>query len=422
VDRPDPELAGTTAGSEQALAASGPLLSSRPFDHTKLAAARLRAAGLQPFLAMALYALTPVPDDASPTFAVDERWRLFVNPAKLREWTVPQVAGVLLHEVSHVVRDHAGRARTAMVTTEPAARLWNLAADAEINDDLRAERIELPEHPVTPGLLGLPAHKVAEFYYARLAADPDPPALDLDCGSGSHGYAGDDRYGLTALPAGMSDVEALLLRRRIAEAIVQLPASQHGSVAGGWTRWAQAYLRPQLDWRRLLGAKIKSSTAAVAGSADYSYARPPRRRLPQVVLPSLRRPVPRVAIIVDTSGSVTDRHLRTAWTEVHGCVRALGIRRDMLTVYAADVNVHRITGGLTRQVALTGGGGTNMARAIGQVAALRPRPDLVVVITDGLTPWPPRPVPAVIVVLLPTRAEPPAPPAWAQVIRMTTES
>jgi predicted metal-dependent peptidase len=371
---------------------------------------------------MALYALTAVPDDASPTFSVDERWRLFVNPAKLREWTVPEVAGVLLHEVSHVVRDHAGRARTAMVTSAPAARLWNIAADAEVNDDLCDAGIDLPEDPVTPDRLGLPAHKVAEFYYAQLTADPESPAPELDCGSGSHGHAGHDQYGVTALPAGLSDVEALLLRRRIAEAIIQVPANQRGSVAGGWTRWAHACLRPQLDWRRLLAAKIRSSTAAVAGSVDYSYAKPPRRRLPNVVLPSLRRPLPRVAIIVDTSGSVTDQHLRTAWTEVHGCVRALGIRRDMLTVYSADVEVHRITGGITRQVALTGGGGTDMARAIGDVAALHPHPDLVVVITDGLTPWPPRPVPAVIVVLLPTRVEPPAPPPWAQVIRVTAQS
>jgi predicted metal-dependent peptidase len=363
-----------------------------------------------------------VPDDASPTFAVDERWRLFVKPARLREWSVPQVAGVLLHEVSHVVREHAGRARTAMVATATAARLWNLAADAEINDDLRDARIELPEHAITPGRLGLPAHKVAEFYYARLAVDPEPPALELDCGSGSHGHSGDDWHGTAPLPVGLSDVEALLLRRRIAEAIIQLPANQHGSAAGGWTRWAHAYLRPQLDWRRLLASKIRSSAAAVAGSADYSYAKPPRRRLSRVVLPSLRRPLPRVAIIVDTSGSVTDQHLRTAWTEVHGCVRALGIRRDMLTVYAADVEVHRITGGLTRQVALTGGGGTDMARAIGEVAGRHPRPDLVVVITDGLTQWPPRPAPSVIVVLLPTPLEPPAPPAWTQVIRMGAQN
>jgi len=406
------------AGPGRALATPAQVPGAEPFDHTKLAAARLRAATLQPFLAMALYALTPVPDKTTPTFSVDERWRLYVNPATLRQWTVPQVAGVLLHEVSHVVRDHAGRARTAMVADSQAARWWNLAADAEINDDLREARIELPEHPITPDRLGLPPFKVAEFYYARLAADPEPPAVEADCGTGSHGYPGDSGPGTTALPAGMSDVEALLLRRRIAQAIIHVPASLRGSVPGGWTRWADTCLRPQLDWRRLLAAKIRSSTAAVAGSADYSYAKPPRRRVPKVVLPSLRRPVPRVAVIIDTSGSVTDEHLRTAWTEVHGCVRALGIRRDMLTVYAADVEVHRIAGPLGRQVVLTGGGGTDMARAIGEVAARRPRPDLVVVITDGFTRWPPRPVPAVAVVLLPARVKPPVPPAWAEVIRM----
>lgn len=67
-----------------------------------------------------------------------------------------------------------------------------------------------------------------------------------------------------------------------------------------------------------------------------------------------------------------------------GVLRALGVRRDRLTVYAADVAVHRVTGPLTRQVALTGGG-TDMARAIEEVTSRRPRLNLVVVITDRLT-------------------------------------
>jgi hypothetical protein len=52
-------------------------------DHTKLAAARLRAAELQPFLAIPLYALTPIGDYGRPTFSVDDRWRLYVNPGRL---------------------------------------------------------------------------------------------------------------------------------------------------------------------------------------------------------------------------------------------------------------------------------------------------------------------------------------------------
>jgi predicted metal-dependent peptidase len=407
-------------------------LPREPIDHTRLAAARLRAVGLQPFLAVALYALTPVADYERETFAVDERWRLYVNPRRLREWTVPEVAGVLLHEVGHVVRDHAGRSRTATGYQHPdelAALRWNVAADAEINDDLVDAGVTLPEKPVTPGSLGMPPHMVAEYYYAKLVESDAEPAEELDCGSGCHGRrdAAESAPLIAAgllVPAGLSDVEAMLLRRRIAESIARRASQQPGTVGGGWLRWAQATLHPQLDWRKLLRAKIRSSAAAVAGSVDYSYARPPRRRVPRVVLPAMRAPLPRVAVVVDTSGSVSDQALAMAWTEVHACLRAMGVRRDLAAVYAADADVHRLTGAIGKQIQLTGGGGTDMASAIEFALRARPRPDLVVVITDGITPWPAtRPGRDVIVALLPQppgwRWGRPAPPSWAQIVEIS---
>jgi hypothetical protein len=46
-------------------------------------------------------------------------------------------------------------------------------------------------------------------------------------------------------------------------------------------------------------------------------------------------------------------------------------------------------------------------------------PDLVIVITDGFTPWPPsRPHREVIVALLPTQIPRPEPPAWARVVEI----
>jgi predicted metal-dependent peptidase len=389
-----------------------------PLDHTRLAAARLRAADLQPFLAIALYALIPVAAYDKPTFAVDDKWRLYVNPAKLREWTVPQVAGVLLHEVGHLVRDHARRG-VAITGSDPVtAIVWNVAADAEINDDLIAARVTLPEDPVTPKSLKLPRNKVAEFYYARLTQAGVPAPPELDCGAGCHGQGASNDSPL--LPAGITEADALLLRRRVAEEITRLVGAQAGAVGGGWQRWAEATLRPVLDWRRLLNARVKSATAAVTGAVDYSYSRPPRRRVPGVVLPSMRRPLPRVAVIIDTSGSVSDAALTAAWTEVHGCLRALGVRRDLLTVYAADAKAHRVMGAPSRRVALAGGGGTDMANAISTALAVPQVPDLVIVITDGLTPWPAsRPRRDVIVALLATSLTKPAPPTWAHVVEVT---
>jgi predicted metal-dependent peptidase len=93
----------------------------------------------------------------------------------------------------------------------------------------------------------------------------------------------------------------------------------------------------------------------------------------------------------------------------------------MLTVYVADAAAHRLAGPPRRQVKLTGGGGTDMAAAIATALAARPAPDLVVVITDGLTPWPAaRPSRDVIVALLPTAVTRPAPPSWAHVVEIVT--
>jgi predicted metal-dependent peptidase len=71
-------------------------------------------------------------------------------------------------------------------------------------------------------------------------------------------------------------------------------------------------------------------------------------------------------------------------------------------------------------VQLAGGGGTDMGSGIESAAALRPRPSVVIVLTDGYTPWPDQPPPGirVIVGLLTEGMRPPgwAPPEWAQTV------
>src|SRR5262249_33677445 len=155
-----------------------------------------------------------------------------------------------------------------------------------------------------PGSLGQPEGYLAEWYYARLLRDGIPSdAPFVDCGAGCHGCT-EPPATETAdedIPAGLREVEAVLLRRRVAEEVMRQRGVQPGSTPGDWERWAQAVLQPSLDWRKLLSAAIRGGVANVAGAADYSYSRPSRRRVPRVVLPSMIRPLPRVAVVVDTS-------------------------------------------------------------------------------------------------------------------------
>jgi hypothetical protein len=70
------------------------------------------------------------------------------------------------------------------------------------------------------------------------------------------------------------------------------------------------------------------------------------------------------------------------------------------------------------EIRLAGGGGTDLRVGLAAVADLRPRVSLVLVITDGQTPWPPSPPrgAAVVVALLGGGAGAPSPPGWARAV------
>ena len=380
----------------------------------RLAAARLRLVKDRPYLAAAVWSLGgPVATPGLSTLAVDRNWRLYYDPAILDRWTVEELAGVLYHEACHLLRDHAARLRAF----DP--RTANIAGDAEINDDLCAEGITLPGAPVTPEGLGLPAHRLAEEYASELSRRRDSDGQTSgrrSCGSCSHGRHEEWELGEDT-PGGLRPTEAELIRRQVAEAIrVQAAGRDRGSIPAHWRRWAEEKLSPpQIDWRRELATAIRTAVAAVRGAVDYSYRRPSRRQVDKVILPSLVQPTPEVAIVVDTSGSVSDQDLSRALVEVGGVLRAVGQRGvTVLTVDAAVQTCCRVF--RPEQVELRGGGGTDMAAGIAAAAARRPRPDVIIVITDGLTPWPERPPSGIriIVALLGGGTA----PAWARVVRV----
>lgn len=410
----------------------------------RLAAAKLwlvtsePGCGDLPYLSTAVYAFIPVPSTRVAAMTVDVQWRLYVNETWLLATDVPQIGRELAHLALHLLADHAGRAADVGVTRRTAAA-WVKATDATIAELLEDEAERLGRAPgapqgghslAPPAALGLRPGRSAEEYFAALSglpaaapssADDEGPddlggGADESCGSACDGHARsyeviDDSVG------GLDEHAARSIRERVAVEY-RGRVTARGTLPGEWDRWVSRVLEPVVDWRQVLHAAVRRGIGWAAGQTDYSYARPSRRQSasPNVVLPTMRRPVPRVAIVVDTSGSVDDGLLAQALGEVDGVLRSLAVGDGNVTVLAVDAAVQAVsTVRAARDVRLGGGGGTDMELGIQAALETRPRPDLVVLLTDGETGWPhrPTPVPLVAVILGRQRAELPPTPAWA---------
>ncbi|MFD8981076.1 VWA-like domain-containing protein [Streptomyces sp. NPDC059564] len=400
-------------------------------DFDKLFAARLHAARARPYLATALFALHAMESRRVPTMAVDRHWRCYVSSGFVDRTPVEELAGVWVHEVSHLLRDHHGRGdRLAREQglTGPGERLrMNIAADCEINDDAFGDGLLKPEGAVEPGDLGLPAGLLMEDYLGRFGLGAGTLHLAwLDCGSGADGLEREWDLGPDGAH-GLTEQERDAVRFRVAQGITGRP----GSAPQGWERWAEEAFHPPQAWRELLGAAVRSAASGSGAGEDYTYGRPSRRSagLPGLVLPSLRRRPPRVCVVIDTSASVSDAELGSALLEVAAISRAVGGRRDLVTVVACDAAAG-VAHPLCRAegISLLGGGGTDLREGFARALSTGPRPDVILVLTDGQTPWPQsRPGCRTVVGLfarVPSYREddpdyvPDRPPSWARVVEI----
>lgn len=398
-------------------------MSTDRLDLAKVAAARLWAVTRLPYLARALFACSPRAAVDTGTIAVDRAWRIHLDPAVLHILDVEQLGRLFIHLVGHLVRDHAARAESSHVNAENARAQWNRCADAEINDDLLADDCVPALAGQLPADLGCDSGGLVEAYFHAATAGP----RRWDCGSGADAGARpwdvpstgrDARYGVTA-------AQCELLRLGVAADIQHQHRQEPGTIPAGWLRWAETLLPSRTDWRNILAAEIRRAVAAVAGSVDYTYRRPARRARtsPGVVIPSMYRPVPDIAIVCDTSGSMHEHLLAQALAEIEGLLTKAGLRTARVRVLAVDTAVHAVRRvSRAREVHLAGGGGTDMGAGIAAATTLRPRPSIVIVLTDGFTPWPDRPPPGirVIVGLLIEHRVPLewSPPAWARTVRI----
>lgn len=326
-----------------------------------------------------LMALRLIKTDKVPTMAVDMHWRCYWNPATVKGWTDAEINGVLIHEVMHLLRRHSRRAL-------PVHELWNVVADMEINDDIKGDNnkdVTLPDKCCLPSDYKLPEGDCAEDYYDHLMKKNVTvvPPPGYGGGSGSDGDKKEwekDAEGENGNDA-VGEEESNIIIQRVAKAIKH--CTEPGSLSAGMKRWAEDELEPKVDWRKPLRSVISHSLDMVRGLLFRSF-RFPSRRQDELILPGTAQPNPKVAVIIDTSGSMYDELLSQCLAEIKGLLRVV---KNGVTYISGDT--HTCAKGKTNNVKgvkLEGGGGTDMGRIIEEN---QKGYDLIIVLTDGYTGW-----------------------------------
>lgn len=378
--------------------------------------ARALAARQVPWLAPAILRLPfrIVEGNNPPVAAIDKGGRIYFNKEEILrngervfiDTLIRQVGFLWVHEVLHWVRDHFERGLEIGALPHDGEG-WNIAADFEINDwvppGLEMYVASDGGSGVLPQHLNLPVGMHAEFYYEKIQemAKEIKEKIkgflkDLEAPESAENQSEDGDGQETEKDDAVGTLEKEIIKREIAEKVKE--ARRKGNVPASISRWAEEFLKPKVNWKRLLRTELQNGVRlAVKARHDYSYSRPSRRA--KVYHPFIRPSIiqknydpPTIAVVVDTSGSITDQQIAMTITEVKAIWKTTQGKVVVIPCDAAahtPIIIEKSKDWENLRGKLIGGGGTNMP--VGVEAAKQHKPHTIVVITDGYTNFPPPP-------------------------------
>ena len=404
--------------------------------------ARAFLLNLFPFLGRALGSVTPVQAPGLGTMAVDKYWRLYYDPVLWDRCSRVEIAAMIMHEVEHLLGRHAQRA-AAILGYEPPPpseqsptlkrllKKMNIAMDYAIHGRKGWTRDNVPRWGVFPDKDGLPLGLSFEKYLSLM---PDDEEEEEDGGDGGRGRKGESCGGGSGAGqpnewelgdpgeagSGLGKDQQEQVLQGTAQDIKEAQESGRlqGKDAGRWVKWADQFLAPStVPWQTLAAAVIRQQKR-VAGADDFSWQRPSPLSwgMPDgIILPGMVSYEFTTGVVLDQSGSMGDKDVMDSMSEVEGLIKTCNSK---VNAYVAAVDVASAHKDLHSMRSLTGGrtnGGTDLRPAMAQ--AIKDNCDLLVVCTDGYTPWPSeRPRVPVVVLLFGAHCGEKRCPDWATVV------
>jgi len=402
---------------------------------SKMGRARLKACKMMPYFSTLVYSLIPAEVPECGTMFVTAGLVLGFDPKFVEGLEEDVLAGVLLHEVNHIVRLYFNRLPTA----DPHLR--NQASDIPINHDLSKCGVKLPEGAIFPSTYGFKEGLTMEEYYELLlekqAKEPQPLHIALKLSGPCSGHCG----GVAGNPIDQALENELDKRGRAgpdvkskvkqaAEDIRRYAQKGRGNLPKDLVDAAEAAMGPaKIPWSRILHHKMSRTMNKIkSGMSDYSMARMHRHQFARgddIIRPGMVAYELEVMFVLDTSGSMGDEEVGAALRETVGVMKELDITEVLFMQADAAVNVEpnylRVRD--LQNLEIRGRGGTDFRPAIAYAERMnRRKPDLLIYLTDGDGTAPnikPRGFEVIWCVVPSYQRKPPAP--WGQTVFVDTK-
>lgn len=359
------------------------------------------------FYASALLACPRIETHHYPTAATDSL-KIYWNPDFFAKLNIEGIIFVLAHEVCHIILKHSLRRGTRL------PRMWNHACDYVINRLLIEGNVGKMPTGDEAGLYdkrfdGMSEEKVYEILKREQEAKGN--SGDMPGPGGGFG-SGDD---LLPLPDEVNDSEGRAnLSAQIDQKLMTAAnmARLVGKLPGEMQRIIDELLNPKVPWQDLLRDYMTKKTH---DEEDWGKR---NRRFQHVYLPArYNNRMAGMTIIGDSSGSIGREDYAKILTEVKAIVE--DVNPEFIRVVWADAAVQSEEliepddVGADIRLNPKGGGGTDMRIPLDYV--LEYDPPVVVLITDGYTPWPEVEPPYPLIVVCTTGAACPV----GEVVRVT---
>jgi len=374
---------------------------------TRVQQARARVMVSQPFYGPCLASTKDIATEQVKTAGTDYR-NIYWNPVWVETLTdILEVIFVFVHEICHIIMRHNlrinGRHR----------KVWNHACDYVINWMLVQAKIgRMPKCGLIDKRF---ANMAEEQVYAILMAEAkermenagDPNGDPGDYLNGDNGDLEGDLMDVHITPEERAQIEGEV--KELLQSAATL-AKLAGSLPAGIERLLDELLHPPVTWEEELREFM---TRAVRNEVSWSRR---NRRIVDFFWPDKAgHGMGEVIFIGDTSGSVSNDDLK----KVGGCVMDVfsATNPERLRILWADHGVAAREvyeeGEEPSFLKPAGGGGTDMR--IPMAEAEEHNPAVVIMVTDGYTPWPDEAPPYPFIVCCTTDAKC---PDYARVLRI----